>query len=81
MSSTISSVVSSTGSSQLEPIRTEVASMKKIHSELGSFLEIMKTYVTTSDNRFKSIQNSLTQLDVPAQTPSEANESPPGVRR
>ena len=81
MSSTISSVVTSTVNSQLGPIRTEVASMKKTTRELGSFLEIMKQYVETSDKRFLSIQNSFTKLGVPAQTPSETKNSPHGVRK
>ena len=80
MSSTISSAVTNTVNSQLAPIRNEVSSIKQSQNDIGSFINIMKNYVESSDRRFESIQNSFLALGVPAQTPSEAKNSPPGVR-
>ena len=81
MTSTITSVVSSTVNSHMAPIRNEMSTIKQNQSDLGSFINIMKNYVESSDKRFESIQNSLLALGAPAQTPSEAMKSPPGVRK
>ena len=81
MTSTISSVITSTVNSQIAPIRNEVASIKQNKNDIGSFIDIMKKYVESSDLRFESSQNSFLALGVPAQTPSEAKNSPPGVKK
>ena len=81
MTSTITSVVSSTVNSHMAPIRNEMSTIKQNQSDLGSFINIMKNYVESSDKRFESIQNSLLALGAPAQTPNEAMKSPPGVRK
>ena len=79
MTSTIKSVVSSTVSSELSSIKSEVSTMKQQQGDIDSFIALMKKYVETSDKRYQNIQNSFSQLGVPAQTPSEAQTNPPGV--
>lgn len=81
MSSTISSAVLSAVTAQLAPIRQDVSQLKQNQTELESFINIMRNYVESSDKRFESIQNSFIALGVPAQAPSEALLSPPGVHK
>ena len=74
MNSTISSIVSS----QIAPIEWQIATIQRTHKkQVDQYMELMKT----SNQRWESIQQSLFNLGAPAQTPSEAYSSPPGVRR
>ena len=77
MTSTIASVVTT----QLQPIHSQINTIQITHQQqVNNFMTIMTNMAKNADKRFESIQSSLSQLGVPAQTPSEAIVSPPGVR-
>lgn len=76
MNTTISTVVST----HIQPIQTQINNIQITHqAQINGFMTMMRTMATGTDKRLDAIQTSLSQLGVPAETPSEANTSPPGV--
>ena len=74
LASNMDASISSAVSKQIAPIQTQINQIKSTHeSQVQQFMTLLNT-------KFESIQNSFLLLGVPAQTPSEANEGPPGVR-
>ena len=87
MSSSISSAVNQ----HIQPIQTQLNNRQTNHQQqINNFMSLITTMVTSTANKFSSIQSSLQQLGasayswkqlgLPAQAPSEAN-SPHGVGR
>ena len=79
--STINSVVATSISAQISPIQTQLNNIQATHNnQVQQFVTMMQNLAQKTDDKFNSIQNSFLALGVPAQTPSEAKKSPPGVR-